>query len=613
MDLQQKKTYQNSAVNLNAITGWDYRCNRVYGVDLEIAATPYRSTALEILTTEGDPAIEILPKRPIPYYATSEISLKTVMGWLENCLKSHVSCPHDDVQKMPSRVVEIMKINGILQPKLINTAEGQTDRWVALSYCWGRNAKFFRTTIATLETMLLGIEMSAMPLTYQHALEVTSLLGYRYIWIDALCIVQDDLSDKDREIKTMHNIYRNAILTIAVDSASSAEEGFLWDRSIAAPESIFIRYKNRGSGTSGQFQLRTPLEDRRETSVLDTRGWSLQENLLSPRTLHFGRQQLFWDCQCTYYSEGTPYDRSLDVPFYTPQLKATLLDVLRNDSRDTMGYPMSWKDWLLHRWYLIINDLSRRSFSNEDDILPAISAIVEEISNQAKLTYHVGVWEDDIHRGLLWRTSECRSKSGDYRAPSWSWACMSPPYWYASRPTLEYYSLYKTDWEFNKIQGDTNAKILEMHIEKDNSETHASQTALPGSFICIRTIWSFAHEWKRRPDFWFTSSEFADEPYNANLTDEESGPLPGQIVCDLDHPEHRTIFSTTDSGVGFLLIAQAPIEEHKENGEKILWCLIIQPQQPDDESNFTRLGIARIPHGTDFPEPEWTMKTVKIF
>lgn len=552
------------------------------------------------------------------------------MNWLEDCLETHVSCPYSDISKMPSRVVEIEKVNGILQVKLVVTAKDQVDRWVALSYCWGRDANFFQTTVANLESMLLGIEMSTLPLTYQHAFEVTSLLGYRYLCklivssiyvqkrahndkgIDALCIVQDDTLDRTREIQAMHNIYRNAALTIAVDSASAADQGFLSGRSSSATESIFVPYKNRERDTCGRIGLRVPPQDRRENSALDERGWSLQENLLSPRTLRFGQDQLYWDCQSKYCSEGAPCDM-LQVGWGRRQLKAYLLDDLRKELYDGVGRPILREDWLLHRWYRIINDYSKRKFTNEDDVFPAISAIAEEIQNQTGFRYRVGMWENDIHRGLLWKTSECRPESAHYRAPSWSWACIPPPIIY-SKSKLEYYSWHENDWDISELRGNVegDAKILDIHIASDDCNPNVFESPLPGSFISIEAAWTLVHDWVARSDFWFNASDFSMDPYDAGREiDLET--IEGQIICDLDHSDYRQLFSDAHSEIGFLLIAQSPTGAYARNGETLLWCLIIQRRQPDEEDHFHRLGVARIPRGTEFPEPEWTTRTVKIF
>jgi hypothetical protein len=92
--------------------------------------------------------------------------------------------------------------------------------------------------------------------------------------IDALCIIQDDEQDKLREIRSMNNMYRNAVLTLAVDSASSVQDGFLTSRPEFAPKSVSIAYNNETDGKtrSGRLTLRNPLAERLELSALDKEG-----------------------------------------------------------------------------------------------------------------------------------------------------------------------------------------------------------------------------------------------------------------------------------------------------------------------------------------------------
>lgn len=221
------------------------------------------------------------------------------------------------------------------------------------------------------------------------------------VGVDALCIIQDDEQDKLREIKSMHNIYRNAVLTIAVDSASSVKDGFLTSRSISGPKSVNIAYNNKKKkkkrGISGQFTLRHPFAERRKLSSLERRGWALQEDILSPRTLHFGKQQIFWGCQTAYFEEGNsnnePHHPGLvgEVRSLKDKnnMKAFLLDRWKNPDHN-YGLSGSRKDYILRRWYQIITNYSARIFSHDEDVFPGIAAIAEEFADQLGLTYKIG-------------------------------------------------------------------------------------------------------------------------------------------------------------------------------------------------------------------------------
>lgn len=121
---------------------------------------------------------------------------------------------------------------------------------------------------------------------------ITRRLGVRYLWIDSLCILQDDNEDWEREAANMAQVYSQPLVTLAASAASDGSQGFLRAKPKYSP--IEIGYP---SGTLGavhnvfvgylfnRFQSLTK-------GPLSTRGWTLQERVLSPRTLHYGSDQL---------------------------------------------------------------------------------------------------------------------------------------------------------------------------------------------------------------------------------------------------------------------------------------------------------------------------------
>jgi hypothetical protein len=272
------------------------------------------------------------------------------------------------------------------------------------------------------------------------------------------------------------NTYRNAVLTIAVDGASSVKDGFLTSRSISAPKSVTIAYNNKNKkkkrGISGRFTLRHTLAERRKLSALERRGWTLQEDILSPRTLHFGKQQIFWGCQTTHFAEGNPNDesptglkgevRSLGAE---NNLKAFILDRFEDPVYISGVLLIPRREYVLWRWYQTIADYGARIFSHDEDVFPGIAAIVDEVADQLGLTYKVGIWQEDIHRGLLWRVSEPSELSEGYRAPLWTWACVALAAT-ELRFNLVYYDLLKGYSLFHSISprrrtGD--AEVMDVH------------------------------------------------------------------------------------------------------------------------------------------------------
>ncbi|KAF4836161.1 hypothetical protein CGCSCA4_v012355 [Colletotrichum siamense] len=108
-------------------------------------------------------------------------------------------------------------------------AYGNYCNYVALSHCWGQHQPA-KTTKATLGRYKWRLIWADLPKTFQDAITVTRALGIDFIWVDSLCIIQDDPDDWAKEASQMASIYRNAYITIAVTSAAGGEEGFLYDR-----------------------------------------------------------------------------------------------------------------------------------------------------------------------------------------------------------------------------------------------------------------------------------------------------------------------------------------------------------------------------------------------
>lgn len=149
------------------------------------------------------------------------------------------------------------------------------------------------TTKTIEEWQICGMLLSIRPQIIQDAIFVTRQLGYRYLWGDALCIIQDSPDDKNIEIANMHNIYQNALLTISALRATTATDGFLKDFSQEFPL-IKVRTK-LGHDKEGAIYLRQPLQPIGAGSAVEARDWTYQEHFLSSRVLSFDLV-IWWQC-----------------------------------------------------------------------------------------------------------------------------------------------------------------------------------------------------------------------------------------------------------------------------------------------------------------------------
>jgi hypothetical protein len=151
----------------------------------------------------------------------SDATVEHAVQWLRDCVK-HEKCTYRHDRRFPTRILDI----GDTQSDTIILREplNQSGCYICLSYCWG-GARFIKTTRQNIGDHKKGIPWEALPKTFQDAIQVTRLLGIWYIWIDALCIVQDDYEDWERQAGRMATIYQNSFITIAATSAISPNAG----------------------------------------------------------------------------------------------------------------------------------------------------------------------------------------------------------------------------------------------------------------------------------------------------------------------------------------------------------------------------------------------------
>jgi hypothetical protein len=172
-----------------------------------------------------------------------------------------------------------------------------------LSHCWGDLNKGevppYCTTRENSDKREEGLKSTDLPLTFQHAVEVVRGLNLKYLWIDSLCIKQGEGGDWEEESKTMQDVYTSTYCTIAAISADDSNAGFLIQRHIS--DCVYIQ-----DDSGQQVYVGTDIADfdnEVEKARLNTRAWVMQERFLSCRTIHFGKNQIYWECGEGVYCE----------------------------------------------------------------------------------------------------------------------------------------------------------------------------------------------------------------------------------------------------------------------------------------------------------------------
>ncbi|KAK7928900.1 HET-domain-containing protein [Apiospora marii] len=215
---------------------------------------------------------------------------KLLQQWLKLCDSEHDKCRRE-VKKgqpsMPTRLLEVSK-----PPRLIESRSITPERYVALSHCWGIVSKRFSTVESNFSQLKKSIDIEALPQTFRDAIQVTRGLGIKYIWIDSLCIIQDDEKDWYREAGKMELVFSEAYCTIGASSARSSVEGFL----ARGPPRRCLQLSIANTGNVFVCPAIDDFHKDVELGPLNRRGWVLQERALSRRTIYYTSTQVYWEC-----------------------------------------------------------------------------------------------------------------------------------------------------------------------------------------------------------------------------------------------------------------------------------------------------------------------------
>jgi hypothetical protein len=296
-----------------------------------------------------------------------------------------------------------------------------------------------------LKKHLAEVPMEKVPQTVADSIRVCRALGIRFLWVDALCIIQGDREDWSKESFQMSRIYENSYLTLCIVQGDSCSSGFL--HKDYSPANVRIKFQSKlNSSVAGNITLRMlhpPSATIRRYTKQDgkygraddapgnsdlgsawgtrgwgtrgwgtrgwgTRGWTFQEDQLAPRKVFFGNLMF----HVSRGSELEAADGSIVGHF-------RFIETMDSLQRG------------LGTWYNMITAYSDRNLTVEQDNFPAIAALARTFGESFKgQTYLAGLWESDIHKGLLWTCPGAWNEfndyqnlvSKDYTAPSWSWA-----------------------------------------------------------------------------------------------------------------------------------------------------------------------------------------------
>ncbi|RYP71129.1 hypothetical protein DL771_005063 [Monosporascus sp. 5C6A] len=407
------------------------------------------------------------------------VKIKTKLEEADNSNGKHTLCH----AQAPSRVTPTRLLDlgddptaEVAKVRLSNPEQGV--RYVALSHRWPQDPPPRLLSDTLKDGMPVEFPWDSLTKTFQDAVMVTKALGLRYIWIDSLCIIQDDNDDWEKEAALMGSVYNGAYVTIAANGSANEgnfrdpilreffarqeqtyhsgrqstmendadhdAKGFLWrDRRLLG----FVLQKNPQISVNAVYFRRVRASPPTDGDAicghgwmryrkgfpppLLTRGWCFQERMASKRIIHFTPDEVFFECEDGYYCECTGMEEPMGC------LKREVsgsFQYYRNEKSPGVAYGNPLLHWRI--WKDVITEYSRTQFTYDEDVFPALIYLARKFHAESGMTYIAGLWKETLLDGLAWvaldnisaserpprQRRPGKTGSSSYIAPSWSWA-----------------------------------------------------------------------------------------------------------------------------------------------------------------------------------------------
>lgn len=350
------------------------------------------------------------------------IDMDIVKDWVTRCFQEHgTQCDTSAIRSIrpfyPRWLIDVGRGCVVECPE-------ESSRFATLSYTWGRTTNF-RATRANIDlvqqagSLLYGPIAIQIPQTIHNAIQLTKALGLRWLWVDSLCIIQDDEAMLAHQLKNMHCIYATSFLTIIAKDGQDAEYGLRGLRGISAPRSIEQVVVPLAEGET--VIMMEPEYNPRDSSMFDytQRMWTFQEQAFAKRRLIFEKGVVGWQCNCANWYEHQHYHQEADR-WEAAQGYGTL--AVGKLQRSPVC--ITSLDHLVHSF-------NQRTLGFDEDVFNAFSGLQTYLNSLFPSGLVLGHPELFFEISLCWGAREnlrrrkvCETYTGDpvrNRLPSWSW------------------------------------------------------------------------------------------------------------------------------------------------------------------------------------------------
>jgi len=394
----------------------------------------------------------VVMKRLSPTTSTDSI-VQLARNWIDVCQNSHEGCKaQSSVAWRPTRLISVGLDHGIKPRLCVSSMLPQDLRYVTLSHCWG-NLAIFKLMSSNFENLMEVLPLEHLTQIFRDAIELTRRLGIHYIWIDSLCIIQDSKEDWAQESAVMGDVYTHCWCNISATGFPDGQAGLCVERDPSFLYPRKFRLDMRDSevkpakdfvfSTRPQKHLESPnlcmgkyylMEDLLHANIsmapLSRRAWVFQERLLSPRVLHIGARQVFWECSkleaCEVFPGGIP--GSLSTRFKATTHVVRLSQICNRASKDMISEVFKVPR-MSSVWEQVKAGYNDKDLTYHTDKVVAISGLARLMQPLMQDDFVAGFWKGRLLQELLWFCTKLmdrpKPRPEKYQAPSWSWLAVN--------------------------------------------------------------------------------------------------------------------------------------------------------------------------------------------
>jgi hypothetical protein len=412
-------------------------------------------------------------------------------------------------------------------------------RYITLSHRWERIMRV-KLQSSNMAQMLTEVAISSLTPAFQDAIAITRHLNIDYIWIDALCIVQDeDESDWKIESQYMDKVYSNAFLNLSATMSSTGTEPLITERYLSSLEpskiNLFDSVHEDYYIVDSQMWM-----DEVDDAPLNQRGWVFQERFLARRIVHFGLRQLAWECNESEALEASP-DGLHEYSTLTSMSKPRAYKSIRHLPPERGEI---WAKDFSKEYHILVHNYSKCKLTRLEDKLIAFSGIPRSIQEYRDDFYVAGVWKSSLPLDLNWYCDlfdeeGSPNPEAPFGAPSWSWASVTGEVYYPPGSEAAAEIIFIANWTF------LSPKKL-----KNDSSIDRTAIKLEGLLLPVEIEWSDAD---------ISCFRISGLQFDINLV------APAEPSIDLDGPDEKVQISTRDGNTYWI-----PLSASKEDIHGIL-------------------------------------------